>query len=329
MRLLAHWALSLLCCLVPSLVAAAPSKSPPLQGGTEVVLDAIVASVDDKPITLTELTARLSPPRKLTLKEASKDQEALKTLDSMILERLVELEATAKKISISDAEIEDYINEVANRNSLSRPEFEQALKKEGQTIETYRKQIKFDILRTKLMSSMMRGGVSVSDAEIDDYVASHPELTQAGTTLKLSLITITAENRTPEQVQTKVGEVLAALDAGDPFSEVAKRLSDGPNTNEGGSLGIIAEQDLSSDIFDAVFSLDEGAHTKPIASEKGVQIFFVEQRFSSIDDDDEEEREKAIRQEVKTSLQEQKAQERMSSFFISDLYKNHSVDKKL
>jgi len=314
---------------VPSLVAAAPSKSPPLQGGTEVVLDAIVASVDDKPITLTELTARLSPPRKLTLKEASKDQEALKTLDSMILERLVELEATAKKISISDAEIEDYINEVANRNSLSRPEFEQALKKEGQTIETYRKQIKFDILRTKLMSSMMRGGVSVSDAEIDDYVASHPELTQAGTALKLSLITITAENRTPEQVQTKVGEVLAALDAGDPFSEVAKRLSDGPNTNEGGSLGIIAEQDLSSDIFDAVFSLDEGAHTKPIASEKGVQIFFVEQRFSSIDDDDEEEREKAIRQEVKTSLQEQKAQERMSSFFISDLYKNHSVDKKL
>ena len=316
----------------PGTASAAPEKKPNSsieRVSDEVVLDGIVASIDDKPITLSELLARLSPPRKLSFKEASKDQEALKTLDMIILERLIEEEASAKKVSISDAEVEDYINEVANRNSLSRPDFEAALKKEGQSIERYRKQIRFDILRSKLMSTMMRGGVSVSDAEVDQYISDHPELSHSGTTLKLSLITIKAQDRSPEQMQTKVAEVLSALDAGDRFADVAQRFSDGPNAAEGGSLGLVAEQDLSGEIFDAVFSIEEGGHSKPIANDQGVQIFYVEQRFSAIDDDDDEERQEAIRQEVKASLQKQKAQERMSSFFISDLYKSHSVDKKL
>lgn len=331
MRHLALAAIALLPVLVPCGALAAPEKGSLESAkvpGQEIVLDAIVASVDDKPITLSELSMRLSPPRKLSFKEASKDQEALKVLDSMILEKLVELEAAAKRITISPEEVEDYINEVASRNSLSRPEFEVALKKEGQSIESYRNQIRFDIIRTKLMSSMMHGGVSVSDGEIDEYIAAHPELSQSGTALKLLVISIAAEGRNQEQIETKIAEVLAALDAGDPFPEVAKRLSDGPNSAEGGSLGVLAESDLSPQILEAVYPLEAGQRTAPLRSERGAQIFFVEQRFSAIDDD-EEAREEAVRKEVKASLQKQKSQERMSSFFINDLYKHHSVDKKL
>jgi peptidyl-prolyl cis-trans isomerase SurA len=331
MRAPAFLALSVFLIASPSASLAAPGKAAGAavtSPGQEIMLDAIVASVDDKPITLSDLSKRLSPPRKLSFKEASKDQDALKVLDAMILERLLELEAAAKHLSISDEEVEDYINEVAARNSLSRPDFEVALKKEGQTIETYRNQIRFDILRTKLMSTMMHGGVSVSDGEIDDYIAAHPELSKSGTILKLSVISIASEGRSQEQVETKIAEVIGALDAGDAFSEVAKRFSDGPNAQEGGSLGIVAEGDLSPQIFESVFSLDADQHTPPLRSERGAQIFFVEQRFSAIDDD-EEAREEAIRKEVKATLQKQKSQDRMSSFFINDLYKHHAVDKKL
>jgi len=318
--------------LCPALAAAGPKKAAAVEikpAGQEIVLDAIVASVDDKPITLSDLSKRLSPPRKLSLREASNDPEAVKALDQMILERLIELEAAAKQISISDQEVDDYVNEVAERNSLSRPEFEVALKKEGQTIDSYRKQIRLDILKTKLMSTMMRGGVSVSDGEIDDYIEAHPELSHSGTAIKLSLITISQDGRSQEQVETKIAEVLAALDAGDAFADVAKRFSDGPNTAEGGSLGLVAESDLSPAIVKAIFPLDKGQHSPPIRSVQGAQIFYVEQRFSAIDDDDDEEHQLAVRQEVKSLLQKQKSQDRVSSFFINDLYKKHSVDKKL
>ncbi len=331
MRCLALVAVTISLILAPSFASAKPKQADGIvgkSGDQEIILDAIVASVDDKPITLSDLARRLSPPRKLSLREISNDQEAMKALDSMILERLIELEAAAKQISISDQEVDDYVNEVAARNSLSRPEFEAALKKEGQTIDSYRKQIRLDILRTKLTSTMMRGGVSVSDGEIDDYIENHPELSQSGTAIKLSLITIAQEGRSQEQVETKIAEVLAALDAGDAFPEVAKRFSDGPNTAEGGSLGLVAESDLSPAIVQAIFPLDKGQHSPPIRSVQGAQIFYVEQRFSAIDDEDDEEHLLAVRQEVKSLLQKQKSQERVSSFFINDLYKKHSVDKK-
>ncbi len=329
MRFSAQWALVALLIVAPCPAGAEGKKPAPSSGGQEVVIDAIVAAVDDKPITLSELNARLPHARRVSLREAAKDEEAIKTLDGMILEKLVELEASAKKVSISDAEVEEYINEVAARNSLSRPEFEAELRREGQSIDGYRKQVKFDILRTKLATSLMQGGTTVSDAEVDEYVASHPELNHSGTTLKLSIISISAQGRTAEQVQTKSAEVVAALDAGDPFADVARRFSDGPNSSDGGSLGLVVEQDLSPEILEAVGPLEEGSHTRPIANERGVQFFLVEQRFSAIDDDDNEEREKAIRQLVKADLQKQKSRDRMSSFFINDLFKNHSVDKKL
>lgn len=332
MRCLLTRALMTTLLFTPAIVAASPQKaetSADQPHGQEIVLDAIVASIDDKPITLSDLSNRLSPPRRISLQDASKDQDVVKILDAMILERLIELEAATKQITISDQEVDDYVSEVAARNSLSRPDFELALKKEGQTIDSYRKQIRLDILRTKLMSTMMRGGVSISDGEIDDYIAAHPELVHSGTALKMSIITVAQTGRSEEQVETKIAEVLGALDAGDAFAEVAKRFSDGPNATDGGSLGLVAESDLSPAISQAIFPLEAGQHSPPLRGQQGVQIFFVEQRFSAIDDDDDEERQEAIRKEVKSVLQKQKSQERISSFFINDLYKNHSVDKKL
>jgi hypothetical protein len=61
----------------------------------------------------------------------------------------------------------------------------------------------------------------------------------------------------------------------------------------------------------------------------GVQIFFVAKRFSALDDDDQEARLEAIRSEIKELLQKGKSHERLSSYFTTDLYKNHSVDKKI
>jgi peptidyl-prolyl cis-trans isomerase SurA len=302
----------------------------PAQPSHEViVLDAIVATVDDKPITLSELNARLGRPRRLTLEEASRDQQASKVLDGMILERLLELEATSKKVSISDEELDEYINEVAARNSLTRQEFESELKKQGQSIDSYRQQIKLDILRTKLSSSMMRNRVSVSEQEVDTYIDEHPELKQPTTSLNLSVITISSQGRNEQQMETKVAEVLSALEAGDTFAEVAQRFSDGPNTAEGGSLGLVVEQDLSAEILNAISSLDEGSYSKPLVSQVGVQIFFVAKRFSALDDDDQEARLEAIRSEIKELLQKGKSHERLSSYFTTDLYKNHSVDKKI
>jgi peptidyl-prolyl cis-trans isomerase SurA len=314
-----------------TLTAAAEIPPPP---ATEIVIDAVVATVDDKPITLTDLSARLTPRRKLTFQQAAQDQEAQQALDAMILEKLIEEEANSRRFSASDTEVEEYVSEVAARNKLSRTEFEKALATEGKDFASYKIQVKLDILKTKLASSMTRGGVSVSDTEIDAYIADHPNFSQAGISLRLSQILVSSTGRSQDEITARLALIDAELASGKSFGEVAKQYSDSPDAADGGSLGLIAEKDLSSEIFDAVFSLKERTYSKPIATAAGRQLFFLEQRIGRKDGDseediDEDEVKGALQAEVRKLLQQQKTQERLSSFFVTDLYKNHSVDKKL
>ncbi len=295
----------------------------------EVVLDAVVASVDEKPITLSELGNRLTPPRKLSLQELRTDAEAQKVLDALTFERVLEAEATVKRVSVVDTEVDEYINEVAARNSLSRPEFEAVLAKEGKSIAWYKRQIRTDILRTKLASTIVRGGISISDGEIDEYLSNHPSFKSEGATVKLRLITISAEGRSPEDMAARVKSVQDALESGTPFAEVATKMSDSSNSSEGGLLGVVAEKDLSGDIFDAVMSLETGKHSAPVVSDTTTQIFFVEQRFGSHDGEhDQEETKAAMREEARATIQKQKSEEKLAAYFSTELLKAHSVDKK-
>jgi hypothetical protein len=106
-------------------------------------------------------------------------------------------------------------------------------------------------------------------------------------------------------------------------------MSDSSNSSEGGLLGVVAEKDLSSDIFDAIVSLEAGKHSTPVVSDTATQIFFVEQRFGSQDGEhDEEETKQAMREEARATIQEQKSEQKLAAYFSTELLKTHSVDKK-
>lgn len=307
------------------------AKGALVEKSAPIVIDAVVASVDEKPITLKELQARLSPPRALALKDLSSDREAQQTLDLIISERVFEAEATSKRVSVADSEVEDYINEVAARNSLSRKDFEAVLTREGKSLDWYKRQVKNDILKTKIASNMSQGGVSVTDQEIDEYLSANSGATSEGASLKLRLISIPTSGKTPDQLAEKVKAVEAALASGEEFAQVAKKYSEGPHAADGGLIGIVAEKDLSSHIFDAVLSVEPGHYSKTVSTESETQIFFVEERFGSKSDEDDgknEESEKARREEARKAIQKRKTDEKLSTYFAVELNKNHTIDKK-
>ncbi|MFN4895283.1 MAG: SurA N-terminal domain-containing protein [Pseudomonadota bacterium] len=323
-------------------LSAAPKSQAPAPV-SEFVIDAVVASVDEKPITLSELTSRLSTPRKLSLKEIATDQEAQQTLETIIFERILEAEASLKRVSVDDAEIEEYINEVAARNSLSRPDFEGVLKREGKSVAWYRRQVRSEILKTKLASSIAKGGVSVSEQEVDEYVSSNPSLSSGGASVKLRSISIAHAGRSNDEISAKVQAVEQALAAGKSFESAAQEFSDNPNRAEGGLLGMVAVKDLSGHILEAVRSLEAGKYSKPVVTEGVTQIFFVEERLGAEDDEEGEENQedkeddngteseaqlKARRDEARKTIQKRKTEEKLSSYFGAELQKNHIVDKK-
>jgi peptidyl-prolyl cis-trans isomerase SurA len=297
---------------------ASPSRSAP------ILLDSVIATVNEKPITLRELEQRLTPPRRLSLDEAAKDQQVQALLDRMIFEQTLLSEAEAKRIEVDDSEVDRYMEEVAKRNNLSKAQLEKALTEQQKDVALYRNQIKLDILQSRLGSTYLQSSGAITKEEINTYINQHPELLQGGTQVKLSRILVSSSSRSDTEANARAQEALDKLKDGQSFESVAKAYSDAPEAAEGGSLGLVAEKDLSSDIFTALIGLKSGELSEAIRTDAGYLVFKVEDRVA-VDGSNRD----AVEQEVRLRLQGRKQQSKIQDFFTSELFKNHTIEKKI
>lgn len=291
----------------------------------EIVLDTVLASVNEQPITLSDLNRRLARGTRMSVSDATSDPEARRTLETLILERLVEAEAARRKLVVDAADVDRYVGEIAKRNNLSLESFKAALSAEQRDFEDYRGQVKADILRSKLSQSVMQSGVAVTETEIDRYLEAHPELTRSGTKLKLRHIFLDGGRRSEADAVASLDAARERLVAGEDFRTVAAAVSESPDAADGGLLGVVAEKDLSPEIFDAVFALEPGVPSAVTKTPQGYHLFWVDERFAP-EATAENER---LRGEIRRTLVEQKNRGRLENFFMTELYKAHSVDRKI
>jgi parvulin-like peptidyl-prolyl isomerase len=76
---------------------------------------------------------------------------------------------------------------------------------------------------------------------------------------------------------------LKKLQAGTPWADVSRTLSEAPNSASGGSLGLVARGDLPADFEKVVWNLPAGRTTAVIGAPHGFHIFRVEERFEERD----------------------------------------------
>ena len=133
-------------------------------------LDAIVATVDADPITLSDLNEMIKPLPPVKISELKTNAIAQKALDGLIAERLLQAEAETNRVSVSEADVNTYVQEVAKKNGLELPAFKEALLQEGKNFDQYKRQVRFEILKTRLAGSIMEQGGGVTDQEIANYI---------------------------------------------------------------------------------------------------------------------------------------------------------------
>jgi parvulin-like peptidyl-prolyl isomerase len=298
--------------------------SPSLAFSEAIMLDTIVATVNDKAITLQEIGRRLEPPRRLSLEHAGTDLEVRRALDAVILEKLVREEATRRDINVHQGEVEFYVDEVSALNNLSRAEFEAALAAQGKDFSQYRSLVELDILKSKLVSDLQEGGVQVTDEEIQEYLKLTPGLVRSGAKIQLSQILLAHSARTRSENEAIIAKIKKELKSNVSFSELAYRHSDGIEAELGGKLGIFSEEELNPMIFDAIFALENGEVSEVALSDQGFHIFRLDQRFV-----EKPESNAMLLSEIRKLLRERKVEQTLQSFFSRDLYENHLVEKKI
>lgn len=322
-------AFSVLLIFTPVTATAADKK--------QIVVDSVLATVDDRPITLFELGRRLNPPRKVTLQDVSGDPMMKNALDALILEHILLAEAERKNVSVGNDEIDQYINEVAARNNLTREAFEKALEKENRKLTEYKNQVKIDILKSKIAGSVIRTSAAVSDQEVEEYIKKNQSGATApleGKKVKLSQIVLSNEKHSEEEARTILTQIREEADDADSFAEAARKYSDSADAQDGGSLGEVAEKDLNPVIENATASLDDDEVSDIVTSPAGYHLFYVHSRTEAeepkeVDAEEMPPVNDAVKAQIRQQLEREKLESKMGQYFTVELYKQHTVDKKI
>jgi peptidyl-prolyl cis-trans isomerase SurA len=254
----------------------------PSTGWSEVV-DWIVAVVNDDVILNSELQEKVDMLRKVSPEaEALSEDELRRTaIQGMIWDRLAQQEVKKYKVTAKESDIDMAIEDIKKENGYTDEQLKQALSQQGKTLEDFRKQIKAEMERSRLIQRVLKSKTVVTDEQIDAHlqgggtapkVASPPVVERRR--LAVLLIAYSSEEES-EEAEKKAREIHQRLKKGEDFSALVKRYSDGPALEEGGDIGFVASHELSDEIEEATQGLDPGGVSEVVKTQGSYSIFKI------------------------------------------------------
>ena len=240
-------------------------------------VDSIIAIVNDDIIFAQELEQKVHQAKiRLQARNQQSDERKLKEqlLDSLILEKLQLSLATQNNMTVTDAEIDNSINQTkAQLLRSNNTSFTDYLRAQNLSEAQARKEIEKEILISKVQQGAISQRINITDTEVDNYLASKEGKEWLTPRLHLGQIFLpyTAKNKQKTMANAKKLYQEVSKRPND-FSAFAQRFSKGPNAGKGGDIGIQRKQDLPPLFVERVEKLKPGDITEPFFSDAGVHI---------------------------------------------------------
>lgn len=260
--------------------AQRPAAAP--QGGP-VALDRVVAVVNNEALTQFEMNEQkrilVQQLRESRLQPPSPDVLDKQVLDRLITERALMQYAKETGIRVDDTTVERTILRIAQENKMAPEEFRKVLEREGIPYAKYREDVRREVTIQRMREREIDSKVFVSDAEVDNYLATVN--VQAGGESEYLLAHILVrvpEQSSPEQIEqrrARAEDALAKVKAGEAFAQVAATWSDAPDAQQGGSLGWRTPARMPSVFVDSVRAMKKGQVSGVLRSPAGFHIVTI------------------------------------------------------
>jgi peptidyl-prolyl cis-trans isomerase SurA len=264
--------------LIPRTVRADEPSKPVDQ----IVLDKVVAVVNDEVITWLELyqTLGFEMAEALEGKTAEQKKAILKKnekayLDVMIEQRLQLQEAKRLGIEVTDDEVTAAIDNIRDKYGMDEAAFKEAIEKEGLPIEKYRDFIKDQISIGRVLDKSVKQHLDLSQEEIR-HELERLGLKEGNYYQLKQIFFLLGPGERYENIESKVNAALNALRAGEDFGSVARKYSEGPAAQRGGDLGLVPADQISKEFIQAIEGLSPGEVSAPFLTPRGVHIILYE-----------------------------------------------------
>lgn len=298
-----RWIAAMLMCFMAVLSsAAAGAAQPAKQPASQQFVDGIAAIVNQQVITLQQVNSRAAEAQKQMQRQKIPVPEYAvlqkQVLQRLIMEELERQEAERLGIKVSNEQVLQAAQTIAQRNRLTPQQLRAEIEKSGVTWDDYlgdlRQEVRTDLLRQRTVDRT----IVISDAEIDAFLKSQgqsaapmpqqaapqqaPQAAAApagpqilGLAQILVVVPESAGSAEVQALRKKAEGLLAQVRGGADFGGVAAASSDGPQALSGGELGVRPLEGWPDLFIQATQGLQAGQVSGIVQSGNGFHILKV------------------------------------------------------
>ena len=201
-------------------------------------------------------------------------------IDDLVANQLILMDFTNTGYNLPETFIDDQVRDSIRKDYYGdRVKMTKTLNEEGLTMEQFRKKIRENIIISALRDKHIRQELIISPFKIEQYYQTNLDQFKMEDQVKMRLIELTKSKETPESAAKIAAEIVAKLDEGASFAEMASVYSDSAKRAQGGDYGWIerVRSGLRQEITEAAFALKAGQHSQPIDTPAACYIVLVEQ----------------------------------------------------
>lgn len=291
------------------------------------VVERVVATVNNQAIFLSDLRKRAVPflPQVADAATESERMSRLKDLYEELLtvlidEQLIRQLATNSGIRVTDADVDNAIENIRLQNNMTEDQFKEAIDSQGFSYAQYRRDLKRQLIRLKVMNERVRSRVNVTEEEVRARYEQRARGEGNEVRFRVShLVVPVAEGASAIQVAAKrqEAESLRAALTPENFNARAAQLG-------GGELGWITQGDLPEDLERALVPLSPGEISRPVRGGTGFHIFFLQDRQVGSDFPSYEEMKQELYREMLDS-----AMLRQEKIFLEEMRRKAVINRML
>ena len=213
------------------------------------IIDAIAIDVNGEPITMLEIQA-VQKRQNISKKAA---------VQALIDHRLEKSMIEKSKITVSDAEIDRKINQIAQSRGIKVEQMKQILTSKGLTWKAYREQMGMELKKELFFRQNIASSISKpSDAELKLYYETNKNKFASASSVQMSLIAYSSKSS--QKLQKAMKSPMRKLEGVEQKPVLA------------------TSSNMNPQLFKVIQATPQGSFTKPINTGRGFIAYYVKSK---------------------------------------------------
>ena len=249
--------------------------------------DGIEAIVHDSIITYVEVVDATTPVREELQRQYrgqpdvfyKKLDDAVKENRQRLLEnKLILHEFETAGYNLPESIIDESLNERIRSRYGDRVTLIKTLEADGMTYEQFRKQFRENFIIQQMSYKNVSSEIIISPHKIETYYVDHKDKFQVEDQVKLRMIVLNKPAGDAGQTRKLADEILAQINKGAAFAEMASVYSQGSQRAQGGEWDWVEKSVLRKELADVAFTLKPGDKSGVIETGDACYLMLVEDK---------------------------------------------------